>query len=371
MIKLDSFTDLRRARAHHQGLSDASQFRSAAAVVQRLCAMQAQEWPSAQLAFHARCRGLKRGDVIRARVLKREFVLTWSLRGTLHLTPARDIRWLLALCGPGAIRATGRRYQQLGLSEAIRERALEAIQTILSRDAALTRSELADELAAFGIPVAGQAIHHLARYAALRGVVCYGHERDGNLTFALLDEWLPASLAEATPADPAAELARRYLEAYAPATMADFARWSGLSASQARQAWAAIAEDCATVETPESRAQMLHAQLERLEGIPSLPHLRLLPRYDNYLLGFASRAFLVADAHAKKVHPGGGLIRATVIINGEAAANWNLELQRKRPRLTVAPYETLGAEDMNLLESEARRLEEFLGRSLDLRIESG
>ncbi len=371
MNRLANFADLRRVRAYHQGLSDASPLTSAEDVVQRLCAMQAQEWTSAQLAFQARCHSLKRGDVSQARERDRVFVLTWSLRGALHLSPAQEIRWLLRLCGPGAIRGTRRRYQQLGLSEAIREQALEAMQSVLGRDASLTRPELADELAGYGIPVAGQAIHHLVRFAALRGLLCLGAERGDQLTYALLDEWLPANGSDFLPDDPTTELARRYLEAYAPATISDFARWSGLSAVQVRRAWATIAEDCAAVETPVGEAQMLRKQLDQLDALPRQPFARFLPRYDNYLLGYASRTYLVADAHAKQVHPGGGLIRATVIINGEAAASWKLETKRKVPRLTVAPYESLSAESIKLLEAETRALGSFLGQTLDLRIASG
>ena len=138
-------------------------------VIHDLCALQSQEWPSAQLAIHARSDGITQGDVKRTREIERSFVLTWTLRGTLHLVAAEDLRWLIALCGSGAVRATRRRYQQLDLSKSVREAALEALQLILSREGALIRSELAPALAAHGIPVEGQAIHHLVRYAALRG----------------------------------------------------------------------------------------------------------------------------------------------------------------------------------------------------------
>ena len=82
-----------------------------------LLALQSQEWPSAQLAMHARCPGVSQADVAQAREAERAFVLTWTLRGTLHLVPAADLGWLLELCAPGAIRSSKSRYQQLGLTE--------------------------------------------------------------------------------------------------------------------------------------------------------------------------------------------------------------------------------------------------------------
>lgn len=368
MISPHTNEQLRRVRAHHQGLDADSRLPSAAGVVRRLCALQAQEWSSAQLAIFSRAHGISRADVIHAREVQRAFVLTWSLRGTLHLAATEDIRWLLKICGPGAIRATRRRYQQLGLSESNRQDALAAMKSILGGGKALTRSELARELAGHGIPTEGQAIHHLVRFAALRGLICLGPEIDGALTYVLLDEWLPPGAQGEPPDEPLASFARRYLEAYAPAGAADFARWSGLSAAQLRQAWQLIAPECVTVAIPGGEAQMLKTQLKYIDDIQRECTVRFLPRYDNYLLGYKSRAFMVADAYAKRVHPGGGMIRTCVTVDGEARASWKLENRRKGVRVTVSPYDSLGASQIALLEGEAEALGRFLNAELEMRI---
>ncbi len=336
-----------------------------------LGAVQAQEWPEAQLAIQARAKGIAQADVVQTREVERAFVLTWALRGTLHLVAAADLNWLLALCGPGAIRATRRRYQQLGLSEPARERALTALPEILRREGALPRPQLAQALAAYDIPVAGQAIHHLLRFAALRGLICLGPERAGNLTYTLLEDWL-AGWPQHKPPDPAGELARTYLAAYGPATQADFTRWSGLSAAQVKAGWAAIAADCATAQLPDgSPALLLKEQLPLLEARASAPNIRFLPRYDAYCLGYASRDFMIAAAQAKKLHPGGGLIRSCLSIDGEAMASWKLEKRRAGGRITIAPYTKLDAALAPLLEAEARQLGRFLNMPVELRFASG
>ena len=365
-----SLAEVRRARLRSQELAPGLLSESAGEIVRDLFALQSQEWSSAQLAIHARSHGLTQADVICAREVERAFVLTWSLRGTLHLAPAEDIRWQLNLCGPPAIRGTRSRYKQLGLSEEIRERALEAIEDILSGGPALTRAQLAEALEARGIPVEGQAIHHLVRFAALRLLICLGAEIDGNLTYALLDDWLPATKAALSPDDPLREFARRYLAAYAPATMADFKRWSGLSMAQVKAAWAAVKPECVPVTLPEGEALMLERQLEPLETPPSEPTVRLLPRYDNILLGYESRAFLVADAYAKRVHPGGGLIRSCLLIDGEAKANWKLEKRRAGLRLVVEPFEALGPSILPYIEAEVESLGRFLSANAELRVAS-
>ena len=310
--------------------------------------------------------------MVKAREDERAFVLTWALRGTLHLVPAEDLRWLLELCAPAAIRGSSSRYRQLGLTEDARERGLEAIKAVLSREGALIRPQLAQALESYGIPVAGQAIHHLVRYAALRGLVCFGPDVDGDLSYALLDDWLPAAIETVQPEDPLSRrLARRYLAAYAPATAADFARWSGISKAQVRRAWQAVAFDCVTVGIPDGQALMLKEQAIALASAPAGPVVRMLPRYDSYLLGHASRAFMVADAHAKQVHPGGGLIRACVLIDGEARASWKLEKRRAGLRVNVAPYESLSAAEAAQLEVEVAALGEFLNANAALHIDGG
>lgn len=360
---------LRRLRAGNQLLASHARLNSPASVVRKLCALQSQEWPSAQIAIAARARGITRYDVQHSRENERSFVLTWSLRGTLHLVAAEDIAAQLSLFGRRAIRGTARRYQRLGLTEHVRERSLDEIADILLDAGSLTRAELAERLAWRDIPVAGQAIHHLVRHAALRGLICLGPERDGALTFVLLKKWLPDFEPVPSNKEQLPALARRYLAAYGPASSADFSRWTGLSARNAQTAFDAIAAETVDVELTDGSAQMLAEQREGMaEGANGIG-ARFLPRYDNYLLAYQSRDFMAKPAYAKRVHPGGGLIRACVTIDGEAVANWRLEKRAKASRITVSPFEQLSPDQRSMMETEAKTLGKFLATDIELRLE--
>ena len=362
MTKPLTITEIRRLRWTHQGLAHA-EYRTAADALRHVGALQAQEWASAQLAIHARTDGATSADVIRARQVDRSITLSWSIRGTLHLVASEDLRWLLGLCGEGAIRATRRRYQQLGLSETVRAAALRAMQDILRGGRALTRADLAAALAQHDIPVAGQAIHHLVRYAALRGLICLAAESKGKLTFALLDEWLPNT--GRAPAEPLRELALRYLQACAPATREDFAAWSGLSAAQVREAWAGATGECVTVATDMGVMRMLKTQEASVDVEPSL---RLLPRYDNYLLSQKRREFIVGEAHARRVYPGGGLIRACMALDGVACASWKLEKRKGSIRARISPFAKLDSDALAQLDAATARLGAFLDCPASLHI---
>ena len=200
-------------------------------------------------------------------------------------------------------------------------------------------------------------------------MICFGPEKDGDLTYVLLKSWLPDFQPAPYSDDLLPQLARRYLAAYGPAASDDLAHWAGLSASQAKTAFTAIVAECAPVLMPGGGGQILQRQLEQLNEARETPTVRFLPRYDNYLLAYHQRDFMVDPAFAKAVMPGGGLIRACVIVDGIAKANWKLEKRRNRDRLVIAPFETLDRSLLPQLEDEAAALGEFLGRDIELQIE--
>ena len=92
--------------------------------VRRVLGLQAQSWPAALLSARPRVSGATARDVEEARTTERSVVRTWAMRGTLFLVAADDLRSLMALLGPGEIRATARRYAQLGLTDQVLDRAV-------------------------------------------------------------------------------------------------------------------------------------------------------------------------------------------------------------------------------------------------------
>lgn len=70
----------------------------------------------------------------------------------------------------------------------------------------------------------------------------------------------------------AAELARRFLQSRAPATLADFTWWSGLRAAEARAAYAAVAS---SIDPPRKTTPAHDAHL--------------LPAFDEYVVGYEDR----------------------------------------------------------------------------------
>ena len=325
----------RRARA--QGLSG-RRATTPAAVVKRLLAVQAQDWRAARLAIRARSTGVTAVDVDAA--LGRELVAGWLLRGTLHLVSREDYPWLLGLTAPGRLATSRRRLGQEGVTPAAADRAVELIAATLADGGPRTRAELGAALDAAGIRTTGQALPHLLLLAALRGVALLGAIRDGAPAFVAARDALgaaPATSLEGGARERAlAELGRRYLRGHAPAEAEDLAAWSGLPLRDARAGLAA-------------------AGLPRPLRAPAPPTPRLLGPFDPYLLGWKSRAFAVAAAHAKAVHPGGGILRATMLVEGRVAGTWTGGAGGVR----LEPFAGLSDDVAAALDRESRSVERF------------
>jgi hypothetical protein len=284
-------------------------------LVRHLLAVQAQDLRAARLALRARASGLTAADVDEA-LASGALVVAWLLRGTLHLVAAEDYPWLLALTAPTRFATSRRRLGELGVSPEEADRAVAVIEAALAADGPLARAELAARLAAEDIRTEGQATPHLLGLAALRGVAVLGPPRGKGLAYVLAREWLPAPGSVAADRNAAlAELARRYLAGHGPAAPADLAAWSGLALRDARAGLDAIASDL--VERDDGLLD-LTARGAAPEAIPP----RLLPAFDPYLLGWKDRGFAVAPEHARQVHPGGGIVRATATVDGRAVGTW-------------------------------------------------
>jgi hypothetical protein len=314
---------VRAARMRSQRLDGRE--RDLVELVRRVVGIQAQDATAAALSIRARTEGLTAADVERA-IEERRLVRTWLMRGTLHLVAAEDAGWLHALFAPRALRSERRALAQLGVIEAEQARAVEVIRETLGAGA-LTRAELCAELERAGIDTSGRKAAHLPRLAALEGHVVLGAGRGGKDTYMLAGEPLRA---RPDTDDAVVELARRYARGYAPADARDFAVWSGLPAH--------------AVEAPDDSPPA-----------PDPPVVRLVPAFDAYLLGYRSRELAVPPEHSRRIWPGGGIVRATVLVNGLAAGTWTRSGSR------VAAVELFGdglGEDA--LADEVRDVERFL-----------
>src|SRR4051794_21993464 len=82
-------------------------------VTRLVAGLQAQDAGAAALGVRARLAGATLTQVNQARFEDRTVARIWCMRGTLHLVPAEDARWLVALLAPVGLARNRRRREQM------------------------------------------------------------------------------------------------------------------------------------------------------------------------------------------------------------------------------------------------------------------
>jgi Winged helix DNA-binding domain len=225
-------------------------------------------------------------------------------------------------------------------------------------------------LAAEGVEIEpkGQAPAHLVGYAAMRGLICRGPDLEGDEpSYVLLDDWVGAGRALG-PDDSLAELARRYLGGHGPAAPEDLAAWSGLALGRARRAFDLVAGE---LEEVELDGRPLWAPAGTAAAPSSRgPEVRLLGRFDDYLLGWRGRDLVLDPGFARRIQAGGGWIHPAVVVDGRVAGTWRARRARDRLELTVEPFRGRFPRGTRpALEAEAADVGRFLGAEAVLRVD--
>jgi Winged helix DNA-binding domain len=332
------------------------------AVVRHLLGVQAQVLPASGLALAARTEGLTRESVDRARERDRSIVLTWAMRGTLHLLAAEDCAWLPPLALEPRISHSRRRLEQLGLKSDQVDRAVRAIERMLGRNGPLTRQEILERLRRHGFRTANEAIvYHLLLLAASSIGVCHGPGRGAERRFILSHDWIGRSK-RMDRHSALAEIALRYLAAHGPATPSDLAFWSGLPMADVRRGWRGIADRLVEVEAVGTTLWAVRSRPEE----PAAGVVRLLPNFDEYLLGWRNRAFFVGPDQWKTVNRGGGWLHPVLLVDGRAEGTWKAEGRRGTWRVNVRPFGRLSPRVRREVGANAEHLAAFLSTSAEV-----
>jgi len=358
MVRSSTLTDeqMRRARIAAQLLHRPGR-RTVVDLVSHLTGVQAQVLPAASLALRARRSGLTAAAADRARTRDRSIVLCWAMRGTLHLLAADDHAWVVSLVIRRRIENAHRRLRQEGVTGSQPEEAVRSIERMLGREGPLLRSEIAERLQRQGIRTEGQAIAHLVWLAAAGGSVCYGPDRGGGRCFVLVRDWLGRQTKKIDPDIALTELAVRYLRAHAPAEPADLATWSGIAPAEARRAWRGVEDRLVEVATDRGPRWTLR----RAVPPPTSEVVRLLPAFDEYLLGWKDRQLIAPAPRWRTIQRGGGWLHPVILVDGGAIGTWSSERTSDGLRVDVRGFGSLDRPLRRRIDEDARDIGRFLG----------
>jgi hypothetical protein len=321
---------------------------TAAELVRWMGAVQAQDYPGSLWGVGLRMAKSLESDIEEA-IAARSIVRTWPMRRTLHLVPAEDVRWMLRLLASRVITGSAGRYRALGLDDAAFARSRTLLSRALAGGKRLQRQDAYAVLERGGVSPAGQRGIHILSHLAQQGLLCFGPREGRQPTFVLLEEWLPTAH-EPSRVEGLATLARRYFGSHGPATVRDFAWWTGLPQRDAQEAMEAAGPGI----DRRSRQTLRSAK----------PAAVLLPPWDEYLVGYKDRA--AALGHLDPNHPrlAGAIGIPLILVDGRARGEWRRALTPSQVRLSLEYWGRVADAERHAVESAARRYSRFLGREL-------
>ena len=315
---LDALAIVRR-RLREQRL-EGEPFATPADAVAWSGAVQAQEYAEAVWSLGMRVRDCAAVDV-EAACDRGEILRTHVMRPTWHFVAAADLRWLLRLTGPRVIAKDAGRLRQLGLDDATLTRAGETLTATFGDGEPRTRRELGATLAAAGVDPAGQRIAHIVMHAELRGVLCSGPRRGRQHTYLPLEGRVPPAPQRGRD-DDVAELCLRYFASHGPATLRDFAWWSGLTVADAKAGVAAAGERLA-VEQDEHGTSWIAAAAPAAEPARPPPAAFLLGTFDETLVAYRDLRIVRPDGRASAE-----LAVRPIVVDGRTLGSWTRRLAR-------------------------------------------
>ena len=298
-------------------------------VVRRLAAIQAGEAFATELAVRTRRQRSEAGEVSEA-LREGRLIKSFAFRGATHLmTPEEGGIYL-------ALRASARIWELPSWQSYYGMAPLDwtALRDVARETLAAGPATVKELVAAIATP---PKFRHLGKILAGNpwgvmkviawdGVMSFGPMRGRQPTFQRLDDnprW--AGVPEAEDAGPRAVEA--YLGAYGPATSAHLRYWlgNGLGAGKRLGAWIkGLSDRLAEVDVEGTAALVRRDDLEQLKAARAGDAVRLLPAYDQWVLGPGTAdGHIVPAAGRPLVSRGsqmvvvGGVVRGTWSINDE------------------------------------------------------
>jgi len=348
--------DLLHLRLYNQQISQHA-FDKPGDVVKWFGAMQAQDYLNSLWAIGLRLKNMTESNIEKA-IADKTIVRTWPMRRTLHFVSPPDIRWLLKLLTPRIIARSAALYRQLEFNEKLFSKCRKLFVSALEGGKQLTRNELYDILETAKISTGAQRGLHILCHLAQEGLICFAPRKGKQQTFTLLNEWIPTAKM-LTHDEALAELANRYFASHGPATINDFAWWSGLTVAEAKKSIAMI-NFYLQKESIEGQSYYIAGNLP--DAKTRSQSIYLLPNFDEYLVAYKDRNAPLDTKYSKQVigAAGNGIFSPVIVVNGKVVATWKRTIKKDTVSVQINPLVTLAEKLKNSISKIIKTYGKFL-----------
>lgn len=325
-------------------------------LITHLGAVQAQDYPMSKWAFGVRLPHATDAN-IEAALDAGELVRTHVLRATWHIVSGQDVRWMLALTSKYIKASAAIRDRDLGIDSALYTRTNDLIAKALEGGKNLTREEVMQELEKGGVETNSSRAVHFMMNAEQDGIVCNGVMRDKKQTYALLDEKVKPGLVLSRE-EALANLAGRYFNSHAPATLQDFQWWSGLPMSEARIGLESIKS---SLESFESGGKTYFMGETAQHATAPEASVFFLPAFDEYTVSYKDRSTVFDPQWHKNAITSNGIFKPIIVRDGLVIGIWKRTVQKNKVVVEVEFFDAKDALDLGVMEKAVAGFGRFLG----------
>jgi hypothetical protein len=337
-----------------------SEFNNPVQITKWMTAVQAQDYPMAKWALGLRLPFSKETDV-EASFNKGEILRTHLLRPTWHFVAAEDIRWISALTAPGIKSVLKASHKNHELTGDVFKKCNKIIEKAFLKEKFLTREDLAFEFEKARINTADNRLSHILMNAELDGLICSGIIKNRKISYALLDERVPKTKLPSR-SDLLGELAMRYFKSRNPATLQDFIWWSGLSAKDARLAYSSVQSHFVSKKIGEEEYLIDESFTNNINN-----GIFLLPAYDEFLISYRSREFVLSSVDNKKTISSNGIFHPIIIIDGIVKGVWRRIIKKDVVMIEIGLFSSQGNKFKKLIEEETKKFGLFLAKKTEIK----
>jgi ADP-ribose pyrophosphatase YjhB (NUDIX family) len=318
-------------------------------VLREMLAMQAQEFPYAKWSLAQRTPGMTEAMVDKA-FAEGTILRTHLMRPTWHFVSAEDIAWLVELTAPRVKAVNAPYHRANGLGDAVFNRANALFEKALGNGEHLERKQMRAVLEAAGLELTNLQLGFILGQAELDRVICSGAPRGKQQTYALLD--LRAPGAKRPERDEAiTELARRYFTTRGPATLKDFAWWSGLTQADGRRGAAHAGIAC---ESIDGRTYYFAAMPK---GKPKSPRFDLVQIYDE--IGMAYTESRDHNFIPDLPRPDPSPYYHSILLDGRLIGHWRRNLTGKTISFETHLFRRLDGAETEAFEAALQRFRDY------------
>ena len=339
-------------RIYNQKINN-SDFTKPEDAVKYMVAMQAQDYAGAKWAIGMRMQNSIENNIEDA-INQGKILRTHLLRPTWHFVLPQDIRWLLTLTAPRIHTINAPFYKKFGFTDASFNKTNELLVKALQGNKQLSRPEVLTLFKDANIATDDIKFTIILMRAELDQVICSGARIGKQFSYALLDDLAPTST-PLTHEEALTKLAAAYFNTRGPATVHDFANWSGLTITDVG------------IGLEHIKSQLINEVIGghtywMPDNIIDMPAQKtkayLLPAFDEFAISYKDRDALVNPKYLKQARH--VIFDPAIVVDNQVVGTWKRTLKAKSVDINLNLFGPLNKTQEKAVEAAVSKYKKFL-----------